>query len=278
MVNANELTFGVEIETSMPRGVVSVGGYHQGTQVPELPAGWNAQRDGSIRSGCGHQGCEIVSPVLKGADGLRQVLVVLGWLQSVGARVNRSTGLHVHVGWEGDAEALDRLAHVVSNNEKALYASTGTKSRETGTYCRPIQGSQEYQEVFVNKVVRSIYNRYHGLNLTNLQTKRTVEFRVFAGSLNASKVIGYIRLCLGLVEKALATQRAATWIPKVIAESSPLHRSGEGQTALTKLFYRLGWTRGQEKRVYGDVSAEGVPTIGQTKKVLMKLARKYDRG
>src|SRR5262245_33404466 len=101
-IDVNDLTFGIEIETAMPHGVVRVGGYHYGTQVPQLPEGWKAERDGSIRCPAGHEACEIVSPVLKGDDGIRQVVQVLAWLKSAGAQVNRSTGFHVHVGWNAD--------------------------------------------------------------------------------------------------------------------------------------------------------------------------------
>jgi hypothetical protein len=91
-VNVNELTFGVEIECYVPvelvrSGRISIGGYHHGTQVAELPAGWNAQHDGSLGNARGKAGVEIVSPVLAGADGLRQIQQVCKWLKDNGARV-----------------------------------------------------------------------------------------------------------------------------------------------------------------------------------------------
>jgi hypothetical protein len=69
-VNVNDLTFGVELEVTLPVGTCPVGGYHAGVQVPALPPGWKAERDGSIQAGPGYMAAEIVSPVLKGADGL----------------------------------------------------------------------------------------------------------------------------------------------------------------------------------------------------------------
>src|SRR4051812_4348780 len=92
-VNANDLTFGIEIECYVPaelvaNGTIRVGNYHNGTQVDALPIGWNAQRDGSLRYvGPNKVGVEIVSPVLKGADGVAQVKLVCQWLQSIGATV-----------------------------------------------------------------------------------------------------------------------------------------------------------------------------------------------
>src|SRR6516164_7580401 len=101
-IDVNDLTFGIEIETAMPRGVVRVGNYHGGYQVPQLPHGWRAERDASIHCPQGYEPCEIVSPVLKGEEGVRQVVEVLAWLKGIGAKVNRSTGFHVHVGWNAD--------------------------------------------------------------------------------------------------------------------------------------------------------------------------------
>jgi hypothetical protein len=42
--------------------------------------------------------CELVSPVLKGRDGLLEVARVLTALNTLPIEVNKSTGLHVHVG------------------------------------------------------------------------------------------------------------------------------------------------------------------------------------
>src|SRR5687767_12830649 len=118
-MNASDMTFGIEIECYLPEsaftsGAVVAGGYHSGVQVPGLPAGWNAQRDGSLSSyGRGRRGVEIVSPVLKGADGVRQIKEVCAWLASVGATVRAECGFHVHVGFDGSNElGLKNLVHL----------------------------------------------------------------------------------------------------------------------------------------------------------------------
>ena len=54
-MNANEMTFGIEIETIAPDSAVQndglrIGPYRRGIQVPYLPAGWKAEADGSIDS------------------------------------------------------------------------------------------------------------------------------------------------------------------------------------------------------------------------------------
>jgi hypothetical protein len=95
MRDASEIRFGIEMETLLPTGTCQVGQYHHGTQVAGLPRGWNAQHDGSLHTSLpGYAGVEIVSPILKGADGLRQIAEVCTWLAAKNARVNETCGFH----------------------------------------------------------------------------------------------------------------------------------------------------------------------------------------
>ncbi len=276
-MDASQLTFGIEIETHIPLGRVRVGSYRVGAPVAELPPGWKAKFDCSIHAPAGRQGCEFVSPVLRGADGIRQVCEVLETLRDViGAKVNASTGLHVHVGWVGDDKALSRLVTLVANYERAIYASTGTKRRERGRWCGSIHAHGEAARAEAS----AKRNRYHALNLANLRPggKQTVEFRAFAGSTNTTKVIGYIRLCLGMVERAIKARRVTKWTAKRPAATSPMRRGGEGQTDLTRMMYQLGWTHGHTDYTYGDFAAAGAPDLKAIKAEFVRLAKKYDHG
>jgi len=74
MIEARQLTFGVEIETVAPDHLVRqegglrlrIGPRHRGIQVPYLPVGWRAEQDCSIAADHGGHACEIVSPILQG--------------------------------------------------------------------------------------------------------------------------------------------------------------------------------------------------------------------
>lgn len=271
-MNANEITFGIEIECMIPQeNCPQVGGYHAGLQISGLPEGWNAQYDGSIRASRGCRGVEVVSPVLKGTDGIRQIKAVCEWLRQVGAKVNRSTGLHVHVGYAEDIEKRKRIVTVAANFEKAIFASTGTKKRERGAFCRSVQQSMAHRSGQLGSV-----QRYHVLNVKT--NKPTVEFRAFAGTTNFLKIVAYVRLCVGLVERTEELSRLPNWEAKPVVESSPIKRGGEGLTALNRLFYWLGWTAGRTKSVYGAVGVEESPAIKTCKNQLVRLAKKYDAG
>jgi len=137
---AHDLTFGIEIECYIPEehaSGISVGSYHRGHQVVGLPDGWNAQQDGSIGYRQGYLGFELVSPKLQGLDGITQVKTVADWLKTKQAKVYQNCGFHVHVGlgrWKTN-ENVNRLVMMAKYWDKALYAITGTLSRELGRYC-----------------------------------------------------------------------------------------------------------------------------------------------
>jgi len=282
MVNANEIGYGVELETTMPTSDTTiVGGYHNGLPVSWLPAGWKNERDSSIQTLVpNRKGVEYISPILKGLDGLNQIRTACDTITARGGRVNASCGLHVTVSFDGDAAALARLICLVGNHEKAMYASTGTHRREAGTYCKPIKG---YNDSEVAKT-RLSYDRYHCLNLTHISSgKNRVEFRCFAGTLNADKIAGYVQLCVGLVQLAIESSRPTPWNwVKGNSVTGFLDRmtGGLGENELNRLYYRLGWIKGYHKgrlagRVFGGF--EGTDRKA-ARAAMITMAKKYDTG
>ena len=86
-MNAADITFGIELETTLPAGVIAVGPHGAGLPIAQLP-GWKADRDPSIRARNGRVACEFVSPVFKGAAGLRQMIADIETIKAMGATVN----------------------------------------------------------------------------------------------------------------------------------------------------------------------------------------------
>lgn len=278
---AEQITYGVEIECFLPTTHrIPVGAYHVGVQVPGLPPGWRAQRDGSLHTRNGHQyGVEIVSPVLSGTAGLQQIALVTRTLRAWGAEVNESCGLHVHVGVRpDDPRSINNLLWSVANFETAIYASTGTTRRMTGSYSRTIKRLPAPKRPNSLRDLQIADGRYHSLNLQNVVNggKPTVEFRAFAGTVNTAKILGYVRMAVALMERA-ETQRRIGWNAKTPKPTSTIARkSGPGATDLTRLFYALGWTAGREKRTWGLGDTPGTPSLKEIKTTLMRLARKFD--
>jgi Putative amidoligase enzyme len=284
-MNANNIAFGIEFETTLPTSnTTTIGRYHNGTQVAWLPEGWKAENDSSIRATAPHRkGCEFVSPKLRGYEGLHQVENAVDQINARGAKVNESCGVHVTVEWNGDAAALARLISLVGNHERAIFASTGTKRRERNIYSKRIKqyGNKD------DAKRKCEADRYHLLNLTHLaRGNKRIEFRAFAGTLNKAKIVGYIQMCLGLVELALSTRRCSDWdYARKEGTKSCWDRpgAGQGETELNRLYYRLGWTKGWYKNDLRDKRFGELSSAAQTcdwkpvKGKLLEMARKYDR-
>lgn len=283
---AANLTFGIEIETHMPAGSVVVGTHGFGIQVPWLPTGWKADNDPSIRPPMGRIRCEFVSPILRGAAGITELIEAVKTIKAYGGKVNASCGIHVHVGFDrSNIKARERLVTLVANFEKAIFASTGTHDRENGNnpqgriWCNSIQRHGNTAAA----MARAGDQRYHILNLTNLNggRKPTVEFRPFGSSLNVVKICGYVMMCLGLVERAVVAKRVTNFTAKAPVKGSTVYRAGGiGQTDLTRLFYQLGWCKGRTNYFYGNVTGDEIvstlPSIEKIKKELRRLAKQYD--
>lgn len=293
-MNVNEMTFGIEIECFVPVSVIEahriqIGGYHSGVQMPGFAAGWKASRDGSlVTNDYRFTAVEIVSPVLKGEDGLRQVLQAFDTLRAWGAKVNATCGFHVHVGWPTEANLmkLGDLVFLTANLEGAFYAATGTRTRQNGTYCRPIKSkspsrvaaAKSWQEM---NGAANDYVRYHGLNLTNITSSRaghggkpTVEFRYFAGTTNVVKAVSYIRMALATVEKALDMKRRTTWATFGLNGSRPEPMTGCEE--MQRFYFQVGWTKGRTAKAYGNLTCQGAPSIEKCKVELKRLSEKYD--
>ena len=158
--------------------------------------------------------------------------------------------------------------------EKGLYAITGTKNRERCRFCGGVRkyGNQKAAKDMMEQA------RYHVLNLTNLAQggKDTVEFRVFSGSLNPIKVVGWILVCLGLVERALSGKRMPKWNPGPL--TGGWKKAGEGQSEAERLMGYLAWGAGYARlhagKQYGWMS-NAIPQDA-VKTEFRRLAAKYD--
>jgi hypothetical protein len=229
IMNLNDLTFGIEIETAKAPRQITRGGYHHGAAVTFNNAPtfngtpWKAERDSSIRSTTSGSACEFVSPVLKGEEGLQNVIDFVAWMNEQGCKVNSSCGIHIHVGVSSitsDAalafNTVGKLVEAAKKYENGIYAQTGT-ARQAGGWCRRLT-SEDKLNVDKAKRARTASDkraelggigRYKVINLNNLfNNKNTAEFRAFAGTLNISKVLCHLATVFALTE--FAYSRALT--------------------------------------------------------------------
>lgn len=240
MTGFTDRTFGVEVEflTSTSREsvaremrarglAVAVEGYNH-----VVGSHWKLVTDGS----CGY---ELVSPILSGADGLRQVRLASESLMAAGAKVDKRCGFHVHhEGKDLSVANVRTLARLV-NRFKPVIDGLLPASRRAAYFAQQFTPDElERLESATEKVCgleRSGYNgsrlargegsasfsscllvrgrrgkpcqacscqRYRSLNLRAMHRYGTVEFRQHSGTVEADKMVGWIVLTQGLVEKA----------------------------------------------------------------------------
>lgn len=285
-MNATDFTFGIEIECYIPASVFTGnymrGGYHRGAQCPCLPDGWNGQADGSLGDRDGFYAVEIVSPVLQGENGIDQVFAVVAKLREHGAVVDARCGFHVHVGCGNDLRNVRKIAALASNLEQGIYASSGTKNRERGHYCRKISDKYSKPRMFnsLNDLQMNLDgsgDRYFLLNLANFafNGKPTVEFRAFSGTLNPIKMYGYISMAIGIVHRAFEMQKAASFFRKPTKFAGDVRSKGPGQDALEITFRTLQWKE-RFPMHFGIIKTSKTPTIKVVREKLRDLAEKYD--
>ena len=86
-------------------------------QVPYLPEGWRAERDGSINCPAGYAACEIVSPVLKGAEGIAEVVRVI---EILNANPKENFTMKIIIKSKNESAHIHPYAVRGSNGEQSL--------------------------------------------------------------------------------------------------------------------------------------------------------------
>jgi hypothetical protein len=163
----------------------------------------------------------VVSPVLSGLDGLAQVRKVAGVLSTLGCIVNRSCGLHVHHdARDMDVKALGTLARLYTrfrpvvdglmaesrrNNQYAQAWTPSEIEHFEAERARAVRTRSESRSAFLRTAGSwGIVDRYRAVNFAALDRHGTVEFRQHQGTIEADKIIPWILLTQGMVEKARA--------------------------------------------------------------------------
>lgn len=205
------LTFGIELEVVIP-GETRTSAADRLSTLSGLsvsPAGgnsWKLVNDGSIN---GHGLCvEVVSPILQGDAGLEQCAKICSALIVMGARVNQSTGFHVHVGSNGQqVDYFKNLIKLYAKFEDAIDGIMPPSRRANGnTYCRSIKpyASSIEHATSLSQVLRTVGDRYKKVNFQAMSAHGTVEFRHHAGTVDAGKVTNLVQVCLKLCAAAAA--------------------------------------------------------------------------
>lgn len=200
----NNRKFGVELEVvgttrhALERELLArglrVNTSHRG-YTHQVSASWKVVTDASVMGGY-----ELVSPPLKGANGLAQLKKACEALDAAGARVNRSCGLHVHhdVG-DLNGLAFTRLMTAWSNNQRGTDGLVAP-SRRNSQWARPLTPSDLDNvsripaDADTNGIRRHLgyVDRYRSLNVAAFPRYGTVEVRQHQGTISYDKVAAWI--------------------------------------------------------------------------------------
>lgn len=146
------LKFGIEIEfTGITREAAATivadffgtGFFYEGGELKERDIAdekhriWRVVRDASIDAYAEEEQCELVTPILQYED-LECLRKLLQKMQQLGARVNRSCGLHIHVdGKNFTPQAIVNLVTLIGSREQLLYKALGIP-KDRMKYCKRI--------------------------------------------------------------------------------------------------------------------------------------------
>ena len=168
---------------------------------------------------------ELVTPILKYED-IETLQEIVRTVKEAGAFVNKSGGMHVHIGANGfTAKSLKNLLKYVASREQNFYAAVGTyESRKR--YCKPADERiiaevvkknpktlEQFKNIWYNgepsRANRHYDNsRYTVLNLHAFFSKGTIEYRLFNATLHAGEVKSYVQFCLAVTNFAKTANSA----------------------------------------------------------------------
>ncbi len=230
-----ERTFGIEIEfigdaieveTAVRAAGVSCHreGYNHNTR-----SYWKITTDASVYQNRSYDntGWELVSPILKGQEGLDELEKVCKALVTAGVKVNKTCGLHVHHG-AGDftTDTFKNIIKIYSRFEDTIDSLVSPSRRGTSnSYCRSLNDPtnnhygysipEALERNTVRAMLQEVPDRYRKLNLQSYLTHGTVEFRQHQGSTDFTKISNWIKLTQAMVERAVARPviggRTNTW-------------------------------------------------------------------
>jgi len=186
---------------------VRTGGYYHNTDSANRST-WDLKSDSSIRTEDSDfpYGIEVVSPVLRGTEGLKSLKVVCEAIKEL-TKVNKSTGLHVHHGVR--AKELTNLSKTWVKVQDVLYMMV-PPSRRLNRYCSKWSASDVPDVGIISWYQRNIATRYVGLNLESYWIRGTVEFRLAAGTTSYEKISNWVIFTQILIDKSISINQGSS--------------------------------------------------------------------
>lgn len=246
----SDLKFGVELEILIPQGVrdgLTLSSLAKSLTVAsgltvkfcgythETMECWKIVTDASVQGNAQDLSLELVSPVLKGQEGLKNLRSMLAAARQVGIATNSTCGLHVHIDATNTSlEELQRTAQCFTALEDAfdlLVARSWNQIRHDrranrNRYCqsnRIVFGQksnlQRWKAMEDSRTVRQLVqlvnpdnDRYRKLNMTNLVKNNrpsTIEYRNHGSVEEIIEAEAWVRLLLRFTHASQSKRTAS---------------------------------------------------------------------
>ena len=206
---------------------------------------WKVVPDGSVPNGC-----EVVSPIMSGEEGLAEVMVAIDALKAAGAGADRTCGLHVHIDAAGLGVAeirniVNRYAAFETEIDSFMPAS---RRANQNRYCKSVtelaRASRFRNAGDVQTLVRAQDTRYQKVNLQNWDRYTTVEFRQHNGIVDADRAAHWVRFLDSFVAESVRLAGGgveAVAVP-VTTSAAPAGRLTFAQARALEMMQRAGGT------------------------------------
>ncbi len=171
---------------------------------------------------------EMVTPKLTYAE-LPRLQECMRRVTAIGAKVNDSCGLHVHVDASNhNRQSLKNLIGIMYSKEDILFKALRVNEERAAQWCQKVRepmlkkartlSSDETSNLSLleniwyegfeddGRTRRDHYNasRYYALNLHSVFYRGTVEWRCFNSTLDPVQAAAYVNLCLAMSAQAIA--------------------------------------------------------------------------
>lgn len=170
-----------------------------------VTSNWKIVTDGSVtgtNTGRG-TGLELVSPILKGEEGLVELEKALNALDAAGAKVNTTCGLHVHIDTNGMTPTQRKNffnSYVRNQDLMDRLVSRSRRNNQNYTMRYDARNIDAYADSAATG--RGGNNRYFTVNTCSLPKYGTLEFRQHQGTLNGKKAVAWVQMLLAIAKTA----------------------------------------------------------------------------
>jgi hypothetical protein len=169
---------------------------------------WKIVSDASLS---GNSTFELVSPVLKGEQGMEELEKVCRVLGECGARVNRSCGTHIH--FDAHGMGLRTWKNIFINYARLENVIDGfmpeSRKGDSNTYCKGFKNFTNFEQKIeqattLSNIANSVFygNRYFKINAQSYARHKTIEFRQHGGTVEYKKISNWIHFLDSLVSRS----------------------------------------------------------------------------